>query len=84
MACEKMALLSGPPFSNPIDFVYFDLWHYDGQNQQARRVHGRSRFRAVARQLSHAAENGSSCKAMAAELRRETWQIQVSDGGVIT
>jgi hydroxylamine dehydrogenase len=23
--------LNGPPFSNPIDFVYFDLWHYDGR-----------------------------------------------------
>jgi hydroxylamine dehydrogenase len=24
-------LLSGPPFSNPIDFLYFDFWHYDGR-----------------------------------------------------
>jgi hypothetical protein len=23
--------LSGPPFSHLIDFVYFDLWHYDGR-----------------------------------------------------
>jgi len=23
--------LSGPPFSQPIDFTYFDLWHYDGR-----------------------------------------------------
>ncbi len=26
--------LSGPPFSNPIDFVYFDLWHYDGRTSK--------------------------------------------------
>jgi hypothetical protein len=24
-------VLSGPPFSQPIDFVYFDFWHYDGR-----------------------------------------------------
>lgn len=23
--------LQGPPFSNPIDFLYFDMWHYDGR-----------------------------------------------------
>jgi hypothetical protein len=27
-------LLSGPPFSQPIDFVYFDLWHYDGRTSK--------------------------------------------------
>ncbi|MBW8867815.1 MAG: nitrate reductase [Acidobacteria bacterium] len=27
-------LLSGPPFSRPIDFVYFDLWHYDGRTSK--------------------------------------------------
>jgi nitrate/TMAO reductase-like tetraheme cytochrome c subunit len=27
-------LLSGPPFSNPIDFLYFDLWHYDGRTSK--------------------------------------------------
>jgi hypothetical protein len=26
--------LSGPPFSQPIDFVYFDLWHYDGRTSK--------------------------------------------------
>jgi len=26
--------LSGGPFSNPIDFVYFDLWHYDGRTSK--------------------------------------------------
>ncbi len=24
-------LITGPAFSQPIDFVYFDLWHYDGR-----------------------------------------------------
>jgi hypothetical protein len=26
--------LTGPPFSQPIDFVYFDLWHYDGRTSK--------------------------------------------------
>lgn len=26
--------LSGPPFSQPIDFIYFDLWHYDGRTSK--------------------------------------------------
>jgi hydroxylamine dehydrogenase len=28
---RKDGVLSGPPFSQPIDFVYFDFWHYDGR-----------------------------------------------------
>ncbi len=24
-------VVGGAPFSQPIDFVYFDLWHYDGR-----------------------------------------------------
>lgn len=31
---RKDGSLSGPPFSNPIDFVYFDLWHYDGRTSK--------------------------------------------------
>jgi hypothetical protein len=27
-------ILTGPPFSNPIDFTYFDLWHYDGRTSK--------------------------------------------------
>jgi hypothetical protein len=27
-------LLTGPSFSQPIDFVYFDLWHYDGRTSK--------------------------------------------------
>ncbi len=31
---RKDGVLSGPPFSQPIDFVYFDLWHYDGRTSK--------------------------------------------------
>ena len=31
---RKDGTLSGPPFSHPIDFVYFDLWHYDGRTSK--------------------------------------------------
>jgi len=31
---RKDGLLNGPPFSNPIDFTYFDLWHYDGRTSK--------------------------------------------------
>jgi hypothetical protein len=31
---KKDGLLGGPPFSHPIDFVYFDLWHYDGRTSK--------------------------------------------------
>jgi hypothetical protein len=26
--------LTGAPFSNPVDFLYFDLWHYDGRTSK--------------------------------------------------
>jgi hypothetical protein len=26
--------LTGGPFTNPIDFLYFDLWHYDGRTSK--------------------------------------------------
>lgn len=26
--------LTGPPFSQPIDFLYFDLWHYDARTSK--------------------------------------------------
>src|SRR5262249_51161495 len=28
---KKDKVLTGPPFSTPIDFAYFDLWHYYGR-----------------------------------------------------
>ena len=80
---RKGGALSGPPFSNPIDFVYFDLWHCDGRTSKHGAFMGRSRLRAVAWQLSHAAENGS-VEGHGRGTQEKEWQIQVSDGGVIT
>jgi hypothetical protein len=31
---RKDGLLTGPPFSNPVEFTYFDLWHYDGRTSK--------------------------------------------------
>ena len=31
---RKDGVLTGPPFSQPIDFVYFDFWHYDGRTSK--------------------------------------------------
>jgi hydroxylamine dehydrogenase len=31
---RKDGSLTGPPFSNPIEFTYFDLWHYDGRTSK--------------------------------------------------
>ncbi|HVO59587.1 MAG TPA: multiheme c-type cytochrome [Terriglobales bacterium] len=31
---RKEGVLTGPPFSQPIDFTYFDLWHYDGRTSK--------------------------------------------------
>ncbi len=31
---RKDGILTGPPFSNTVDFVYFDLWHYDGRTSK--------------------------------------------------
>ena len=31
---RKDGVVTGPPFSQPIDFVYFDLWHYDGRTSK--------------------------------------------------
>jgi hydroxylamine dehydrogenase len=31
---HKDGTLSGPPFSHPIDFTYFNLWHYDGRTSK--------------------------------------------------
>ena len=33
-ALRNDRILTGPPFSQPIDFVYFDLWHYDGRTSK--------------------------------------------------
>lgn len=31
---RKDGVLTGPPFSHPIDFVFFNLWHYDGRTSK--------------------------------------------------
>jgi hypothetical protein len=31
---RKDGIVTGPPFSHPIDFIYFDLWHYDGRTSK--------------------------------------------------
>jgi hydroxylamine dehydrogenase len=31
---RRSGVLTGKPFSTPIDFVYFDLWHYDGRTSK--------------------------------------------------
>jgi hypothetical protein len=31
---HKDGTVAGPPFSNPVDFTYFDLWHYDGRTSK--------------------------------------------------
>jgi hypothetical protein len=31
---RKDGVLTGPPFSQPIDFLYFDFWHYDGRTSK--------------------------------------------------
>jgi hydroxylamine dehydrogenase len=36
--------LTGPPFSNPIDFTYFDFWHYDGRTSKHGAFMGGSDF----------------------------------------
>jgi hydroxylamine dehydrogenase len=33
-ALRKEGLLAGPPFSHSIEFVFFDLWHYDGRTSK--------------------------------------------------
>ena len=33
-ALKKEGVLAAPPFSQPIDFVFFDLWHYDGRTSK--------------------------------------------------
>ena len=75
---RKDGVLTGPPFSQPIDFLYFDLVALRRPHQQARGLHGRSRFRAVARQLSRCLQKTVELKAMADRAEERAWQIQVS------
>ena len=31
---HKDGVLTGAPFTHPIDFTYFNLWHYDGRTSK--------------------------------------------------
>jgi hypothetical protein len=67
---RKDGMLAGPPFSQPIDFVYFDLWHYDGRTSKHGAFMGGADFvqwHGNYPMLQKTVE----LKAMAAELRRE-------------
>jgi len=67
---RKDGLLAGPPFSQPIDFVYFDLWHYDGRTSKHGAFMGGADFvqwHGNYPMLQKTVE----LKALAAELRRE-------------
>ena len=33
-ALRNDGILTGAPFTQPIDFIYFDLWHYDGRTSK--------------------------------------------------
>ena len=41
---RAQGLISGPPFSQPIDFLYFDFWHYDGRTSKHGAFMGGSDF----------------------------------------
>jgi len=44
MAALRKEGILGAPFSQPIDFVYFDLWHYDGRTSKHGAFMGGSDF----------------------------------------
>jgi hypothetical protein len=67
---KKSGALTGPPFSHPIDFVYFDLWHYDGRTSKhgafmggADFVQWHGNYPMIAKMVE--------LKSMAAELKRQ-------------
>ena len=69
-ALHKDGTLSGPPFSQPIDFVYFDLWHYDGRTSKHGAFMGGADFVQWHGNYPML-QKGVELRAMAAELRRE-------------
>ena len=67
---RKDGVLTGAPFSQPIDFVYFDLWHYDGRTSKHGAFMGGADFvqwHGNYPMLQKAAE----LQSMASELRKE-------------
>lgn len=68
-ALRKDGILSGPPFSNPLDFQYFDLWHYYGRTTKHGAFMGGQDFaqwHGAYPMLKH----GVEIKAMAEEMRK--------------
>ncbi len=43
-ALRRDGVLTSPPFTQPIDFMYFDLWHYDGRTSKHGAFMGGSDF----------------------------------------
>ena len=67
--------LTGGPFTNRIDFVYFDFWHYDGRTSKhgafmggADFVHWHGNYPMVRKTVE--------IESMAAELRRQHGQAK--------
>lgn len=68
-ALRKDGILTTPPFAQPIDFKYFDLWHYYGRTAKHGAFMGGQDFtqwHAAYPMLQH----GVEIKAMAEEMRR--------------
>jgi hydroxylamine dehydrogenase len=67
---RKDGVLTGPPFSQPIDFVYFNLWHYDGRTSKHGAFMGGADFVQWHGNYPMV-EKTVELKAMAEELRRQ-------------
>ena len=67
---RSQGLLSGPPFSQPLDFVYFDLWHYDGRTAKHGAFMGGADFVQWHGNYPML-QKTAQLKAMAEQLRRE-------------
>lgn len=66
---RKDKIITGPPFSHPVDFLYFDLWHYYGRTAKHGAFMGGQDFAQWHGNypiLQHTVE----LKAQAAELRK--------------
>ena len=67
---RKDGVLTGPPFSYPIDFVFFNLWHYDGRTSKHGAFMGGADFVQWHGNYPML-EKTVQLKAMAEELRRQ-------------
>jgi hypothetical protein len=76
---RKDNLLTGAPFSNPIDFIYFDLWHYDGRTSKHGAFMGGADF--VQWHGNYPMLNKTvELKAMAEEMRKGGGKTQTTSG----